>query len=183
MAIETGTSLDPEHVPDHGWFEKRIGNFISRALKGLRERDDLGRAVTVVTRLQETIGIFGRELDLEDSLSLLQRLKSFGHEVAVTTKVEVSPSLGGLKNQRCLHFLEASFVSATLGCTFIADLRVRSSAARRYEMNHKRAIVSYIYGSEERIQDVEEFLQRRTRHHMPAAHVDILPLAVIGGSR
>jgi hypothetical protein len=92
IAIETGTALEPEYVPDHSWFEKRIAGLISRTLKGLRDRNDFARVITVCTRLEDTLGIFGKELVIDESLLLFQHLKILAHEVAINTKLETGTS-------------------------------------------------------------------------------------------
>jgi hypothetical protein len=92
LAIDTGTGLEPEYVPDHSWFEKRLVSLVSRTLTGLSARDDLDRAITVCIRLQGTLGNLGKEFAIEESLSLFQRLKMFAREVAMKTRIEVTTS-------------------------------------------------------------------------------------------
>jgi hypothetical protein len=92
VAIETGTGLEPEYVPDHSWFEKRLASLVSRVLKGLINRNDLPRAVTVCNRLQGTLGILGKELGIDESLLLFQQMKAFAREVAERKDVEIPTS-------------------------------------------------------------------------------------------
>jgi hypothetical protein len=93
IAVQTGTGLEPEYLPDHFWLEKRLSELISRTLKGLSDRSDLARAITVCNKLQETLGILAGELATEESLSLFQRLKLFGREVAMKTAAEAATSV------------------------------------------------------------------------------------------
>jgi hypothetical protein len=88
IAIQTGTGLEPEYIPDHSWFEKRIGDLVSRTLKGLKDRGDFARAITVCTRIEGTLGILGKEMATDEALSLLQRVKTFAIEIAEDVKVE-----------------------------------------------------------------------------------------------
>jgi hypothetical protein len=133
LAVGTGTGLEPEYVPEHLWFERRMGSLLTRVLKALTRRADIVRAITVCNKLQDTLGVLGKELAVTEALELLQRLKTFAHEVATETKLGADISTDNAE-----PLAAAVGVADVCGMGFIAILLgfgsgLEELSARRFE--------------------------------------------------
>ena len=180
LAIQTGTALDPENVPDHFWLENRIGNLISRTLNGLRDRGDLPRAASVSARLQGTLGVLAKELAVEESLSLFQRVKAFAHETALQTNAKhnsqadqqqlLAPSLG--LTDAC----GSGFISILLGfANRLEAISPESFSEIIDKVDFQRPRTMYQTGLPRKIVEELEYLHKRITFEVRVEHRQISP--------
>jgi hypothetical protein len=100
VAIQTGTSLDPEEISEPLWLEKRIGSLLTRVLKGFIDKEDFGQAFTISKHFQETLQKLSSELLVDEAVDLFQRLKTFAHDLALNTEMKSLDANSAEKKQR-----------------------------------------------------------------------------------
>jgi hypothetical protein len=181
IAIDTGTGLEPEYVPDHSWFEKRLGNLISRTLKGLRDRNDFARAITVCTKLQETLGILGGELAVEESLSLFQRLKAFAQEVAMKNAEDTDGSLDAPQMLAASLGLAdvcgMGFISILLGfADRLENISPESFSLDLDRVDFRQLRSIYQTGLPRKVVEQLEYLQKGIAFEMRVERIQISPI-------
>lgn len=180
LAIDTGTSLDPEYVPDHAWIEKRVGNLVWRALRGLLERNDLSRAITVAIQLQETVGTLGRELALDESLSLVQGLKTFIHDLAMKTKTELLPPPEQTQQLSTalglVDICAMGFISSLVNfANRIHEISLERFSASVDSVNFRRPRSIYSTGLPRKVVEQLEYLQKGTMFEVKVEGRQISP--------
>jgi len=76
IALRTGTTLQPEIVPDPMWFEAQAEEIVNRTMRGLLERNDLRNAVALCAAVQRTLEALAEQLAIDEALSLFRVLGS-----------------------------------------------------------------------------------------------------------
>jgi hypothetical protein len=181
IAIDTGTGLEPDYVADHLWFEKRLSNLISRTLNGLRDRNDFARAITVCTKLQDTLGILASELALEESLFLLQRLKTFAREIAVK---DVEDRAGSLDARQALaaslglaDVCGMGFISILIGfADRLEKISLESFSADLDRVDFRRPQGMYRTGLPRKVVEQLEYLHKGIAFEMRVERQQISPI-------
>jgi len=74
LHLQTGTSLEPEMVPDHDWVERSIGRMLSQILDTYLSQNDLANAADLMNSIGETLGIVTRNLSINESLDCFRIL-------------------------------------------------------------------------------------------------------------
>jgi hypothetical protein len=74
MALGTGTTLQPETIPDQMWLESEIVEAMALSLEGLVERQDLTRAYSFTNNASQTLGVLARSYAFDEALYLYQAL-------------------------------------------------------------------------------------------------------------
>lgn len=93
MALNTGTTLLPEEVPDPAWFESKIEEMLKRIVNVLLQRGDLRNAVEIYDSVQRTAHSFGKRFALDEALRMSRFLREATNEHIKTTEYDAESSL------------------------------------------------------------------------------------------
>src|SRR5207244_2845534 len=74
IALATATSLQPDAVPDHLWFEESLARILGRALSGLSELNNRAAMIGVLNHLHGAINVLGRAFAIEEALRIIRAL-------------------------------------------------------------------------------------------------------------
>ena len=70
LALRSGTSLQPEPVPDLMWFEKNIAETLVEVFRALAEEDDLPSTSDILEKIQSTQLVLSRNAAIDEALYL-----------------------------------------------------------------------------------------------------------------
>ncbi len=93
MALNTGTTLLPEEVPDPAWFESRIEEILELIVNVLLQRGDLRNAVEVYDSVQRTAHSLGKRLALDEALRVFRFLRKATGKLVESTEQNGGASL------------------------------------------------------------------------------------------
>jgi len=82
LALSSGTSLEPEAIPDFMWFEKYVGRMIIDVVQALIQRNDLRNAVEILDDIQRTQSALAEHLAIDETLHLFRELRPQVEKVA-----------------------------------------------------------------------------------------------------
>src|SRR5262249_20133788 len=145
--------------------EKRIGDLVSKVLKGLKGRGDTGRLISVCSQVSETVGILSGEFDIENALSLFHRIEAFSLGVALEAKTDgvsspedvdvLSESLG------LADISGSAYISILLGfANRIESISVQTFAAAIDDVDFRKPKTIYKTGLPRRVVEQLEYLYR-----------------------
>jgi len=123
MALRSGTSLQPELVPDLLWFEKYVMKMNGDVVKALIERNDLASAGAVVDSMQRTQFALAEYLAIDEAFYLFAGIRSQIEDVMLVEeltpdKEETQLARLGLIDVYCLGVISILLgLSKTLGKT------------------------------------------------------------------
>jgi len=89
MALITGTSIQPDAVPDFEWFEAQVAKILVEIFHKLDERSDFAGTITLATNLQNHLGAMSQCLTVSESLHIFK---------AVTPKLQAQIELTKFRN-------------------------------------------------------------------------------------
>lgn len=121
MALRSGTSLQPELVPDLLWFEKYVVKMNGDVVKALIERNDMASAGAVVDNMQRTQFALAEYLAIDEAFYLFAGIRSqiekmMSVEELTTDKEEAQLARLGLIDVYCLGVISILLgFSKTLG--------------------------------------------------------------------
>jgi hypothetical protein len=142
IALNTGTVLAPDQIPNITWFEREIGDSLRSSLGGLLSRMDLPNAYEFFNAAQLTIGYIAKKYGVQEALQIFKTLTTLIYEHSHNTEY---PSTNGQENVDSLKFALAlidlhglSFISILLGASEVirsidAKLLKRTIKAIRWQ--------------------------------------------------
>jgi len=68
LALHSGTSLQPEAVPDLMWFEKNIGEVLVEVFRTLAKENDFSSTSDILENIQNTQSVLSRYLAIDEAL-------------------------------------------------------------------------------------------------------------------
>lgn len=74
IALSTGTSLQPESVPDHQWFEEHVARTLARLLAALAEIGERASCVRVAYGINAAFGLLGERFLLGEAMLIMREL-------------------------------------------------------------------------------------------------------------
>jgi hypothetical protein len=74
LALQTGTTVQPDEIPDPLWIERELCQTLGRNLRDLGKRGDFEGANSLGTAIGDTVGYLAESLFLDEALLLLQEL-------------------------------------------------------------------------------------------------------------
>ncbi len=76
LAMRTGTTLQPDIVPDHLWFESQIGGILASCMKALICRNDYDNASSLADVVTRALRILVKHFAVEEALHILHAVGS-----------------------------------------------------------------------------------------------------------
>jgi hypothetical protein len=80
IALATGTSLQPESVPNHQWFEEQTARILTRIFGALANLGQRATCVRLASQLHNTLNIFGRCFLLDEAVLVIHATESVVRE-------------------------------------------------------------------------------------------------------
>ena len=164
MALNTGTSLLPETIPDLMWFESEIEETVAYTLEKLLERKDLQGVYALSNTAQRTIYSLAENFAVDDALHLfrtLAPLRTQSH-AAELTGTETEDDL--LKLNLSLGLIDIyalGFIQILLGLSNkLGELTVESLSDKVAEINWRRPESIYETGLPRSVIEQIEILRK-----------------------
>ncbi len=82
MALQTGTALPPQSVPDPMWLERRVERIVLTAIQAFIEQKDYRSLWSVLNAAQQILGSLGERLSVEEGLRLYRACRPEVRRVA-----------------------------------------------------------------------------------------------------
>ncbi len=85
IALHTGTGLEPSVIPERMWFETEIETIVGHIARALLQRNDWRTTAMLGAALQQTLGVLGQHLAVEEALHIFRalepHLQNMGHNL------------------------------------------------------------------------------------------------------
>jgi hypothetical protein len=82
LALRSGTSLQPESVPDLMWFENNIGEMVIEALRALAKENDFSSTADILNSIQRTQSILSKHLAINEALYIFKIIQPLVFQIA-----------------------------------------------------------------------------------------------------
>lgn len=82
MALRSGTSLQPESVPDHMWFEKNIGETLIEVFRALAKENDFSSTTDILNNIQRTEAVLSTHLAIDEALYIYRVIQPLVFQIA-----------------------------------------------------------------------------------------------------
>lgn len=177
MALRSGTSLQPELVPDPLWFEKYVVKMNVDVVKALIERNDLASAGAVVDSMQRTQFALAERLAIDEAFYLFAGIRSqiedmMSVEESNPDKEETQLARLGLIDVYC-----SGVISILLGLSKTLGKTSPESFVREVEgIDWKKQKSIYINLAPREVTGQLEYLQERLRFEYEVEGKFISPL-------
>lgn len=83
LALRSGTSLQPESVPDLMWFEKNIGEMVTEALRALAKKNDFSSTADILDSIQSTQSVLSKHLAVDEALYMFRIIQPLVFQIAL----------------------------------------------------------------------------------------------------
>lgn len=88
MALATGTTLQPQVVPDQMWFEVQVGEIVTRTMQALIKCNDFQSIQSLSNGILQTLAKLSELLAIDEAQEFLQRLRPLVAAQARSTEIE-----------------------------------------------------------------------------------------------
>ena len=82
LALRSGTSLQPESIPDYMWFEKNIGETLLEVLRALAKEEDYSNTVAILDSIQSTQSLLSRNWAIDEALYVYKIIQPLVFQMA-----------------------------------------------------------------------------------------------------
>ena len=93
LALRSGTSLQPESVPDLMWFEKNIGETLVEVFRILAKENDFSSTTDILDNIQNTQSVLSRHLAIDEALYIYKIIQPLIFQIAFFD----DPNIGDLQ--------------------------------------------------------------------------------------
>lgn len=132
LALQTGTSLQQESVPDPMWFEADLQETIVAGIEELLKIGDLEGVIFALNNMQQTLAEVGHNWGVQESLNLLDAVRALVGEYTRSLEITDFSSEGQLQRLgssiAMADFCQLGFVRIVLGFSE----RLRSATAEGF---------------------------------------------------
>jgi len=90
LALRSGTSLQPESVPNLMWFEKNIGEMVAEVLRALAKENDFSSTADILDNIQRTQSILSKHLAIDEALNMFREIQPLVFEIAFFDDTNIS---------------------------------------------------------------------------------------------
>jgi len=82
LALHSGTSLQPESVPDLMWFEKNIGETLVEVFRTLAKENDFSSTTDILDNIQRTQSMLSKHLAIDEALYIYRIIQPLVFQIA-----------------------------------------------------------------------------------------------------
>jgi len=82
LALRSGTSLQPEPVPDLMWFENNIGEMVIEALRALAKENDFSSTADILDNIQRTQSVLSKHLAIDEAFYMFRIIQPLVFQIA-----------------------------------------------------------------------------------------------------
>ena len=82
LALRSGTSLQPESVPDLMWFENNIGEMVVEVLRVLTKENDFSSTADILDNIQRTQSVLSKHLAIDEALYIFRIIQPLVFQTA-----------------------------------------------------------------------------------------------------
>ncbi|MBA7627699.1 hypothetical protein ES703_35166 [subsurface metagenome] len=82
LALHSGTSLQPESVPDLMWFEKNIGETLIEVFRTLAKEKDFSSTTDILDNIQRTQSVLSKRLAIDEALYIYRVIQPLVFQIA-----------------------------------------------------------------------------------------------------
>jgi len=82
LALRSGTSLQPECVPDLMWFENNIGEMVIEVLRALAKENDFSSTADILDNIQRTQSVLSKHLAIDEALYMFRIIQPLVFQIA-----------------------------------------------------------------------------------------------------
>lgn len=90
LALHSGTSLQPESVPDLMWFEKNIGETLVEVFRTLAKENDFSSTTDVLDNIQRTQSVLSKNLAIDEALYIYRVIQPLVFQIAFFDDINIS---------------------------------------------------------------------------------------------
>lgn len=82
LALRSGTSLQPESVPDLMWFENNIGEMVIEVLRALAKENDFSSTADILDNIQRTQSVLSKHLAINEAIYMFRIIQPLVFQIA-----------------------------------------------------------------------------------------------------
>jgi len=82
LALRSGTSLQPESVPDLMWFEHNIREIVTEILRALAKENDFSSTADTLDNIQRTQSVLSKHLAIDEALNMFREIQPLVFKIA-----------------------------------------------------------------------------------------------------
>lgn len=82
LALRSGTSLQPESIPDLMWFENNVGEMVIEVLRALAKENDFSSTADILDNIQRTQSVLSKHLAIDEALYMFRIIQPLVFQIA-----------------------------------------------------------------------------------------------------